>query len=216
MCEADADVTERRYLPAAGLDILLPVYDPIMQLLGFRRALLPLVEQAHLGPDHRVLDIGCGTGAVALTIKQRYPTIDVTGLDPDPLALARAARKTQRAGVAIRFDRGFADAMPYADGSFDRVFSSMMFHHLLKEQKAKVLAEVVRVLRPGGQLEFLDFSGGAHHSLLAHMLHGRRASAGADERLVARMRDAGFVAVERTGSRTTIAGAISYYQARRA
>jgi SAM-dependent methyltransferase len=206
---------ERRYFPAAGLDILLPAYDPIMKLLGFRRALLPLLDQARLEPHHRVLDVGCGTGAVTLLIKERYPGVDVTALDPDPRALARAQRKARRAGVAVRFDRGFADAMPYGDASFDRVFSSMMFHHVAKADKPKVLAAIVRVLKPGGRLEFLDFSGGAHHSLLAHVLHGRSASAGADERLIARMREAGFAEVVRTGTRTTVAGAISYYQATR-
>jgi ubiquinone/menaquinone biosynthesis C-methylase UbiE len=203
---------ERRYLPAASLDILLPAYDPIMKLLGFRRALLPLLAQAGLEPRHVVLDIGSGTGTLAILIKQKHPDVQVTGLDPDPLALARAARKTARAGVTVRFDRGFADAMPYADGTFDRVFSSMMFHHIPGDEKPRVLAEARRVLRPGGRLELLDFAGGTH-SLLAHALHGRQAAAAAEDRLLRRMREAGFADARRLGTRGTIAGAISFYQA---
>jgi ubiquinone/menaquinone biosynthesis C-methylase UbiE len=203
---------ERKYLPAASLDIFLPAYDPIMALLGFRRALQPLIAQAELESDHSVLDIGCGTGTLAILIKKSSPTVNVTGVDPDPRALARAESKAHRAGVAITFDRGFADGMHYADGTFDRVFSSMMLHHVPAEEKSKVLAEVRRVLKAGGRLEFLDFASGTHH-MLAHAVHGRQASQSANDRLRARMREAGFVDARRTATRRTFAGAIAYYQA---
>lgn len=203
---------ERKYLPAANFDIFLPAYDPIMALLGFRRALRPLVAQAQLEPHHSVLDIGCGTGTLAILIKELHPTVEVTGVDPDRRALARATRKADRAGVAPAFDHGFADATQYADGSFDRVFSSMMFHHVPEEQKSQVLAEVRRVLKPGGRLELLDFEGGTHH-VLAQALHGRKASGSADDRLLARMREAGLIDAIRTATHGTLAGAIAYYQA---
>jgi ubiquinone/menaquinone biosynthesis C-methylase UbiE len=203
---------ERRYLPAASLDVLLPAYDPIMKLLRFQRARGPLVAQAELQPHHRVLDIGCGTGTLAVMIARAHPTIAITGVDPDPRALARASRKAGRAGVTVRFDRGFADALAYPDRTFDRLFSSMMLHHVPRAEKPGVLAEARRVLKPGGRLELLDFAGGAH-SLAARVLHGRRASASADERLLGLMRDAGFADARRLGTRSTIAGAIAYYQA---
>lgn len=203
---------ERKYLPAASLDIFLPAYDPIMALLGFSRALRPLVAQAELEPDHSVLDIGCGTGTLAILIKRLHPTVNVTGVDPDSRALARAWRKASRARVTVTFDRGFADAMQYPDATFDRVFSSMMLHHVPKEEKPKVLAEVRRVLKPGGRLEFLDFAGGTH-SLVAQALHGRQASASANDRLLARMREAGLVDAIRTATRGTFFGAIAYYRA---
>lgn len=204
---------ERRYLPAASLDVFLPAYDPIMKLLGYTRALRPLVAQAELSAGHGVLDIGCGTGTLAVLLKRRYPAIEVTGLDPDPRALAVAARKARRANVPIRFDRGFGDALPYADATFDRVFSSMMFHHVPKDEKPRVLAEARRVLKSGGRLELVDFAGGTHN-LLAHLVHGRQASAAASERLLRRMRKAGFAEARLVGTRSTIAGAIAYYQAR--
>jgi len=204
---------ERRYLPAASRDIFLPAYDPIMKLLGFERALMALLDQAGLRPGHAVLDVGCGTGTLAVLIKQQHPDVDVTGVDPDPRALARAARKASRAGASVRFDRGFGDTLAYDGATFDRVFSSMMFHHVPKREKANVIAEIRRVLKPGGRLEFLDLAGGAHRSALAHVLHGRELSAAAHERLTALMEAAGFVDVTRTGGRGTIAGAIAYYQA---
>jgi ubiquinone/menaquinone biosynthesis C-methylase UbiE len=201
----------RRYVPAASLDALLPAYDPIMRLLRFADALRPLLAQAELAAGHVVLDVGCGTGTLAGMIKASDPRITVYGVDPDPRALARAARKVRRAGAAIGLARAFGDALPYRDRTFDRVFSSMMFHHVPRDEKPRVLAEIRRVLKPGGRLEFLDFAGGTH-SLLAHVLHGRQASAAADQRLLQRMREAGF-SPRRLATRSTIAGAIAYHQA---
>jgi len=184
--------TTRRYLPAASLDLLLPVYDPIMRLLGFSAALAPLIAQAELGLGHSVLDVGCGTGTLALLIMQHHRGVSVIGVDPDPRALARAERKAQQAGVLIRFERGFGDALAHPDASFDRVFSSMMFHHVPMDEKPLVLAEMRRVLKPGGRLEFLDFD---------------------DSRLPRLMSDVGFTEVRRLGSRRTITRSIAYYQA---
>lgn len=206
--------SERKYLPAASLDLLLPAYDPIMRLFGFTKALRPLVEQAELLPRYTVLDIGCGTGALTLVIKEAHPEITVTAIDPDPRALARAERKAKRAGMTVRFDRGFADALPYPDEAFDRVFSSMMLHHVPRRDKLNVLKDVRRVLRPEGRLELLDFAGGTH-SLLAHILHGHTASDSANARLLERMREAGFAEALRTATRHTPFGALGYYQARK-
>jgi ubiquinone/menaquinone biosynthesis C-methylase UbiE len=203
---------DRRYVPAASLDALLPAYDPIMKLLRFQRALLPLVAQAELRPGFRVLDIGCGTGALGVLLARAHPEVEVTGVDPDPRALARAAAKLRRAGAPARLERGFGDALAHADATFDRVFSSMMFHHVPRREKAGVLAEVCRVLKPDGRLELLDFAGGTH-SLLAHVLHGRSASESAATRLLQMMREAGFATARLVATRATIAGAIGYYQA---
>jgi ubiquinone/menaquinone biosynthesis C-methylase UbiE len=163
-----------------------------MRLLGFRAALAPLVAQAELRPGHAVLDVGCGTGTLALVILEHHPGVSLIGVDPDPRALARAERKAVQAGVRVRFERGFGDSLAHPDASFDRVFSSMMFHHVPADEKPRVLAEIRRVLRPGGRLEFLDF---------------------ANAHLTRQMRDAGFTDVRRPGSRRTIVGVIAYYQA---
>jgi len=149
--------TERTYLPAAGLDVFLPLYDPLLRLFGADRLRRKLFDQAAVQTHHRILDIGCGTGTFAVAIKRWLPTVEVVGLDPDPRALARSRRKAERAGVSIRFDRGFADALPYPDAAFDRVFSCLMFHHLPPDAKLATLREVRRVLKPGGSLHLLDF-----------------------------------------------------------
>lgn len=148
---------QRTYLPAAGRDCALPLYDPLLKLLGVDKARHALLGQAELQPNQRVLDIGCGTGTLVVLTKRLYPEVDVTGLDPDPMALVRAKNKTQRAGIVARFYQGFSDELPYSNGAFDRVFSSLMFHHLKGEEKEKTLKEVRRVLVPGGSLHLMDF-----------------------------------------------------------
>jgi ubiquinone/menaquinone biosynthesis C-methylase UbiE len=127
----------KTYLPAAGHDWLLPLYDPFVKLFGGDTARRTLLDQATVGSGHRVLDIGCGTGTFATLIKGLYPDVDVVGLDPDPKALARAKRKAERAAVSIRLDQGFSDKLPYLEASFDRVFSTFMFHHLQMDEKER-------------------------------------------------------------------------------
>ena len=147
--------SRRKYFPAAGLDWALPIYDPLAKLLGGDAIWSAFVERMELAPGQRFLDIGCGTGTLAVLIQQLHPSIAVVGLDPDPGVLARATRKAERAGVEIHFDRGFSDQLPYADASFDRLFCNI-FSLLPREEKETTLGEVRRVLRPGGSFQLVD------------------------------------------------------------
>src|SRR5258707_2151562 len=128
--------TERSYLPAMGKRWLLPFDDPLVRLLGADKPKRLLIEQADLKIGFRVLDIGCGTGSLAVLIKRLHPEVEVIGVDPDPAALSISKRKANRAGLSVEFDRGFSDHLSYPDASFDRVFSSFMFHHLEPSERA--------------------------------------------------------------------------------
>ena len=207
---------QRHFVPAAGSDWLLPLYDPFTRLMGAQSALRQLVEQAGLAAGQRVLDLGCGTGSLCLAAARSRPGLEIVGLDPDPKALARARRKAERAGVALELRQGFGDALPFADASFDRVLSSFMFHHLESDQKPGVLREIRRVLRPHGSLHLLDF-GGAGHGLgafLARLVHREESlRANAQDGLVALMREAGFADAAETEQRGSLFGALSYYRA---
>src|ERR1043166_6948516 len=194
---------QRTYVPAAGWDWLLPLYDVFAWLVGSEAAHRQLVEQANIEPNHRVLDIGCGTGNLTLLIKRRQPPAEVVGLDPDPRALARARRKAEEWGLAVRLDRGFSDELPYADASFDRVVSAFMLHHLALEVKEKTLREARRVLRSGGALHAPDFGGTGHGSgVIAHLFHP--AQLRDQHRIPDLMRDAGFAEVSELPPRATI------------
>jgi ubiquinone/menaquinone biosynthesis C-methylase UbiE len=209
---------ERSYIPALGKRWLLPLYDPFLWLLGTDKAKRPLIEQAGIKSGFRVLDIGCGTGSMAILIKQMHPEAEVVGIDPDPDALAVSVRKAKRARLPVEFDRGFADHMPYADASFDRVFSSFMFHHLAAAEKSATLAEVRRVLKVGGSLHLLDFvrepsvhAGTAEHGQLIH-----RQGAVAEwieGRMTALMDEAGLVDAKEVSRDKNFFGPIAYYRA---
>ncbi|MFW0790251.1 class I SAM-dependent methyltransferase [Gordonia sp. CPCC 205333] len=144
---------EHDYLPAAGRDALLPLYDAMTRLYGARWAHRRLVRRADLSSGLRVLEIGCGTGNLAVAAKRSQPGIALTALDPDPLALQRAHRKS----VEIDFERGYSQELRFADGVFDRALSAFMVHHLDDESTKNTVAELFRVIRPGGAVHIVDF-----------------------------------------------------------
>jgi len=208
---------QRSFIPAAGHDWLLPLYDPVQKLLGGDAARRELVDRADLRPGQRVLDIGCGTGSLAVLIKRLHPEVEVVGLDPDPKAMARAGRKAARAGVAVRFDQGFSDELPYPEASFDRAFSSFMLHHLATDEKERTLREVRRVLAPGGSLHLLDFGGAQARpgGLLARLLHvAEHLRDNFGGRIPALMGEAGLEDAHQVGERGTLLGRIAWFQAR--
>lgn len=163
--------TDRPFLPAAGHDFALPLYDPFARLIGADALRQELIERAELQPMQRVLDVGCGTGTLVLAAKRTCPQAELIGVDPDPRALGRARRKAGRAGLDVRFDRGYGDALPFDDATFAHVFSSLMLHHLDPSTQQKLLAEVRRVLEPGGSFHLLDFAQSARpgHGLLRRL-----------------------------------------------
>ena len=104
--------------------------------------------------------------------QKAYPDAEVFGLDGDPQILSIASAKAAGAGVEIRWDDGLAYQLPYPDESFDRVVSSLVLHHLTPENKQLTLREVLRALRPGGEVHIVDF--GPPHTtyarLVAHLI----------------------------------------------
>jgi ubiquinone/menaquinone biosynthesis C-methylase UbiE len=151
--------TERRdYLPALRFRALTRVYDPLVRFTTreglFKRL---LIDQAAPSPGQRVLDLGCGTGTLAIEVKRREPEAEVVGLDADPEMLAQARRKAEEAGVELELTEGFSTELPYEDGSFDLVLSTLFFHHLDPEPKRQTVREIARVLRRGGELHVADW-----------------------------------------------------------
>jgi ubiquinone/menaquinone biosynthesis C-methylase UbiE len=208
--------SRRAYLPAAGHAWALPLYDPIVKLLGGEAARRTLVEQAALRPGDRVLDLGCGTGGLTLLIKRLHPHVEVVGLDPDPQALARARRKAARAGVALQLDQGFGDELPYPDASFDRVLSAFVLHHVPPDEKEPTLREVRRVLAPGGALHLVDFGGpdpkvGGVLTRWIHASHHLRDNFG--DRIPALLRQAGLTDAQMVSHRRMLLGHIAYFRA---
>ncbi|MFQ6007022.1 MAG: class I SAM-dependent methyltransferase [Woeseia sp.] len=123
----------------------------------FRRR---IIEAAELRPGARVLDVGCGTGTLALAAAACVGAAGrVEGIDPSPEMVARARAKAAAAGLPATFRLAAIEALPFPDRSFDAVLSSLMFHHLSDSLKQSGLAEIRRVLAPGGRLTIIDFVG---------------------------------------------------------
>lgn len=205
------------YLPAAGHDALLPGYDLLARVLGFNKVYQTLIAQAEIADGDRILEIGCGTGNLTTRVKHAHPAAEVIGSDPDPRALRLAQRKADRLS-GIRFERGYAQQLPYTDGEFDRVLSSMMLHHLDDDAKPAAAAEIFRVLRPGGRLHLVDIGGdtAGGDGVIARLIRRNHHAAGNLGDAIPRIfRGAGFDCTEIATRRHRVLGRLVFYCATR-
>jgi SAM-dependent methyltransferase len=109
-----------------------------------------LVRHAGVRAGQRVLDVGCGTGVVAVTAAKRGAL--VTGLDLTPELLEQARENSRIADVAIKWLEGDAESLPFEDAAFDVVLSE--FAHMFAPRPEVAVAEMLRVLKPGGVIAF--------------------------------------------------------------
>jgi ubiquinone/menaquinone biosynthesis C-methylase UbiE len=136
-----------------------PYYDLVANLMmlgNARRLRATTVDQALIKPGDNVLDVGCGTGEVTLLAKTRAKHGRVYGVDPSPEMITVARKKAARKGLEIDFRVGVIEALAFPDSSLDVVTSSLMMHHLPENLKVRGIAEIHRVLKPGGRLLVAD------------------------------------------------------------
>jgi ubiquinone/menaquinone biosynthesis C-methylase UbiE len=204
---------KRDFIPALKYDVLTPLYDVAIRLtlpeVSFKRRLL---VAAGIGAGQRALDVGCGTGTLLRLAAQTHPDAEFVGLDPDPHILSRAKKKLGRFRN-VDLNEGSATALPYPASTFDRVLSSLVFHHLSGEQKVIAFQEILRVLRPRGELHFADF--GAPHtptmrvlSILVEKIGREHVTENFRGLLPAMLSEAGFQKVGETARFATIFGTI--------
>lgn len=152
----------RDFTPALRFKRLTPLFDFVAAVfVGDRAIKRRVLANAALRPGDAVLDIGCGTGTLAVAAARAVPGVRVTGLDADPSILVKARRRAGAAGLEMKFDQGMSTDLPYPDNSFDVVLSTLFFHHLPDSAKHETATEVLRVLRPGGRVVVGDL--GAPH-----------------------------------------------------
>ena len=114
---------------------------------------------ARLRPGEQVLDVGCGTGTLALEVQRRVGGAGrVVGVDPSQEQIARARAKAARRHVPIEFEVGVIERLAVPDQTFDVVLSTLMMHHVPTDLKRRGLAEIARVLKPEGRLVIADFT----------------------------------------------------------
>jgi demethylmenaquinone methyltransferase/2-methoxy-6-polyprenyl-1,4-benzoquinol methylase/phosphoethanolamine N-methyltransferase len=152
---------------------------------------LTTLDRAELRAGERVLDVGCGTGTLALHAKERAgPEGEVHGIDASTEMIDVAQGKAAKAGADVRFQTGLIEEIPFPDGSFDLVLSSLMLHHLPDDLKQKGFAEIARILRPGGRLLAVDMTGKGSFFWRVMSLVGHRFPDDYADRLTDMMRDA--------------------------
>lgn len=164
------------------------LYDALVGVITFgreRRFREAILELAGLTTGERVVDVGCGTGTLAIGVKQRVGDAGmVHGIDASDQMVALARKKAETRGVAVDFQVASAQGLPFEDTTFDIVLCTMVMHHLRHDQRGQAVAEMYRVLRPGGRLLVVDLA--AEGGLLARLnpialLHRGRALNSAQE-----------------------------------
>lgn len=175
---------------AAHYDLLVWLFT-----LGRERAFRDSIARlAGLKPGDAVLDIGCGTGSLAIAAKRRVGTTGtVYGVDASREMLARARRKARNVGVDIAFEHGAVQTLPFPDSRFDAVLSTLMLHHLPRKARHECAREVRRVLKPGGRVLAVDFAPPVRKTLLARFhRHGHFSR----DHMIALFSEAGLNVVE--------------------
>ncbi len=210
------------FTPALGYARLTPLYDlAIAALTRERTWRAQLVAQIDPQNDERILDVGCGTGSLALQIMKSAPDSRVIGIDPDPEVLARALRKSQVQGKTIDWREGFFDTAAALEvGQVDKVVSSLVFHQVPLDGKKALLSVIHSTLAAGGELHIGDY--GLQRTRLMRTLFRRTVQSidgiedtqpNADGVLPELMQEAGFDRVLERAVIPTVTGSISLYVA---
>lgn len=188
-------------VPTRGLRVNLPAwsYDLIVQWIvmrGRERTFRQMtVDLAQIQSGEAVLDVGCGTGTLALIAQERVgPMGHIWGIDPSASMIAGARRKAARRRLPVEFRSGVIEQIDFPDHAFDVVLSTFMMHHLPYDLKCRGLAEIARVLKPGGRLLVVDFKRPEDHAIQPGQ-SGTTGEIGVQD-LPALMKTAGFAQTE--------------------
>lgn len=213
---------QKDFTPALKLPLLTPVYDLSIRL--FTREHIwreKLIGMADPKPHMRILDIGCGTGTLAIMFKKRFPECEVVGIDPDDRVLDIARKKAKRQGVTIDWIQGFVDGNSVSQlGSFSRIVSSLVLHQTSLEVKRSILKTAKLILEPGGRLCIADYGIQPNwmmkwmYRLIVQTIDGKAdTQPNADGFILDCLNEIGFENVRQESEVFTITGSISLIEA---
>ncbi|MGI8788394.1 MAG: class I SAM-dependent methyltransferase [Pyrinomonadaceae bacterium] len=213
-------MAEDKFIPALRFKFLTRFYDPIVRLttreITFKQALL---KQSNLQNGQTILDLACGTGTLPIGIRKRFPDARIFAFDVDEEILQMARRKAKKYRADIFFEQGSSDNLPFENETFDRVFSSLFFHHLTLAEKTLTLREILRVLKPAGEFHLADYALPRNKiqfvlSKSVRLIDGYETTRdNLRGRLLDLIKEVGFREVERTGYVKTILGTIRLFKA---
>lgn len=148
-----------KYTPALGVAYLTPLYDFAIAWLTRESSWRnELVNAVNPKSGDRILDVGCGTGTLALRLKASSKETTVIGIDPDPEVLRRAAAKAAANSLSVEWKEGFLST-EFIEGirPISKVVSSLVFHQIPELEKRRVLDCIFQSLEPGGYLYIADY-----------------------------------------------------------
>ncbi len=207
------------YIPALGFSALTPFFDSLQKWGAKESTFKPkLIENAKIQDNFKVLDLGCGTATLTILVKKNYPSTEVSAIDIDTKVLTIAREKATEAKVKIAFDLGTAFNLPYPNNHFDRILSSLVFHHLTRENKIRTLREACRVLKPNGELHVADLGKPQNTLMLMPSLIMRHLEETEDNvkgLLPHMLRISGFEQVEENAKIMTVFGTVALYEGRK-
>ncbi len=212
--------SKSEYVPALSYNWLTPLYDAVVAITTRERTFKhALIDQADFKAGQQVLDLACGTGTLTIWVKQGGPLVTIRGVDGDPRILAIARRKAAKAGIEVPFDCALSFSLPYPAAHFDRVLSSLFFHHLTWKNKQRTAAELLRVLKPGAELHVADW-GSPTSKLMrglflpVQLLDGfGNTRDNVKGRLIGLFEEAGFTQVSQQRTFSTMLGTLALYRA---
>jgi len=211
-----------KFIPALGYDFLSDYYDLAIKITmpekKFRNRLVDFVNPKE---DEKILEFGFGTAQNIIILKQRFPDSDVQGVDIDPKIKSIAEYKLNKAGIHAPLFLYDGNKLPFEDKSFDKVYSSLVFHQLDSVTKLKCLLEINRILKPEGELIIGDWGKAKTKWMrfsfyLVQLLDGfKTTNDNVNGLMIKYISDARFKNVEEIAHINTSIGTYSYYLANR-
>lgn len=211
---------EHQFIPALRFHWATKFYDPLVRWTTkeypFKRA---LIAQANLRNNQTILDLACGTGTLSIGIKRRFPNIEIFAVDADEEILQKSETKAFERNMQINFGQSFSDEVPFENEKFDRIFSTLSFHHLTHDQKIKTISEIRRVLKNDGEFHLADYGFPINKSqkVLSNLIRVIDGNETTSENLKGRLgillEENGFARVEKTGHFNTVLGTIRLFRA---
>jgi ubiquinone/menaquinone biosynthesis C-methylase UbiE len=209
-----------KFFPALGYDFLSDYYDLAIKITmpekKFRNRLVDFVNPKE---DEKILEFGFGTAQNIIILKQRFPDSDVQGVDIDPKIKSIAEYKLNKAGIHAPLFLYDGNKLPFEDKSFDKVYSSLVFHQLDSVTKLKCLLEINRILKPEGELIIGDWGKAKTKWMrfsfyLVQLLDGfKTTNDNVNGLMIKYISDARFKNVEEIDHINTSIGTYSYYLA---